>query len=298
MAPDEIESRLRRSLAEASADWQPSGPAAADIVDGVRRRRAQRRRTAAMTGCAAVVVLALGVGAYSLAGSTGTPGVSGVKALAPPTSTGAPAASGGAVRLGPSPPPAEAPANAAAASCASVTVGSGVPQCAGIIHAPSSVQGTFGVNSAPGVAGAPATTTSIAPSPANVPPPSPPASPTPISVTVRVGQRLAVTLPMTAGGSWGTPVAVPASDLATGTQEEFGGHDALARPGAVRVVRPAHRRRGTRATTVFEAVRPGPVVLSATVRSTCTGDVTRAPGAPSCAVGPTSWTLLVLVTAR
>ncbi len=277
MTPDDLDSRLRRALDEVSSVWQPSGRSATEFLGDVSRRRMRRRRSLVTTGCAvaAAVAVALGVGVYSTTSRTNNREASGASVHRPTPSTG----SGSAAVPGPSQRAGLPTRRNETSECASVKVESGVPRCAGVFFGtPSAAQGGFGTANA--AAGTSSTTA------------------TPPSVTVKVGQHVAVSLPAAAMGSWRAPVVVAASSLSAPLRQELSVSQAAAHAGVMRAVgriRPGAKQTGP---SVFEAVAPGDVVLTATLAGTCApaSNEQATSVSPSCAEISTRWLLLVVVS--
>lgn len=277
MTPDDLDSRLRRALDEVSSAWQPSGRSATEFLGNVSRRRTRRHRSVVTTGCAvaAAVAVAVGVGVYSTTSRTDNREASGASLHRPTPSTGSgsSAAPGLSQRAG-------LPTRASTAlECASVKVESGVSRCAGVLFAtPSATQGGFATSNA--AAGTSSTTA------------------TPPSVTIEVGQHVTVSLPATAAGSWGAPVVVAASSLSAPLRQELPVSQSAVRAGVMRAVGRVRAGAKQSGTSVFEAVKPGDVVLMATLAGTCArasnGQATIV--SPSCAEISTQWLLLVVVS--
>ncbi len=275
MMPDDLDSRVRRAFAETTSAWQPNGPSAADVVGDVRRRQMKRRRTVITTGCSVgvLVALAVGTGVYSTQSRTDNRQASGTGLHRPSTSTrSASAASPGPSNLAPQ------QQATSALGCASVTVDSGVSRCAGVIVASPSASSAF--STANGAAGATSATSA------------------PASVTVKVGQHVAVSLPPTPAGSWREPVMDAPSRLSAPLRHDLSVTEPLTHPGVMRVVGRVRAGAGRLSAAVFEAVKPGEVVLTTTLVRACaqasTKQTTLAP--PSCAGGSTQWILLVVVS--
>ena len=279
MTPDDLDSRLRQAFTETSSALQPSVRPAADIMDALRRRRERRHRSLVTVGCVVVAALAVGAGSYSYASRTDNREASGVRAHSPITTTRtAAAAAPGVARRG---TPSQQ-AQSTLACAASVTVGSGPSRCVGVFSASASNGSEFSAsNSAGGTADVP----------------SAPAAP--VSVTATVGQHVTVSLPVAPVGSWGAPIATPASALPATVRQELGSNSA-AHVGAMRVVVPAQSGGKLSASTVFEAVKPGDVVLTATLKGACTpsSDPQATTVPPPCAGIRTSWSLLVVIASR
>ena len=274
MTPDHLDSRLRRTLHEVSSAWQPSGRSATEFLGDVSRRRMRRHRSVVTIGCAfaAAVAVAVGAGVYSTTSRTDNREASGASLHRPTPSTGSgnAAVPGLSQRVG---PPIRGKD-----TCASVKVESGVSRCAGVFFAtPPATQGFATSN---GAAGTSSTTA------------------TPASVTVKVGQHVAVSLPATAAGSWRAPVIVAPSRLSATLRDGLPITEPLTYPGVMRVA--GHVRAGVErsGTSVFEAVKPGDVVLMATLGGACArasnGQATLV--SPSCAEISTQWILLVVVS--
>jgi hypothetical protein len=278
MTSNDLEPRLRRAFDEVSSEWQPNGGSASDFVRAVSRRRARKQRTVVTVGCAVAVVLALVVGGsvYSasrtdsreasgtgLHGSTPStpPGPAAVPGL--PESTASP-------QLRANPP----------LRCVKVRVESGVPQCAGAYLTVSSASS----GSAQNIAGA-----TVA-SPTSATPP----------VTVEVGHHVTIVLPATASGSWTDPTAVDVSMLSPTLRQELPVIQSTADPGVIRVADRVRRSANQSVTAVFEAAKPGDVVLMSTLTQHCARTSPGQPGttSPACPGGSTRWLTVLVVVPR
>jgi hypothetical protein len=276
MTPDDLDSRLRRTMDEVSSAWQPKACPAKELVGDVSRRRVKRHRSVATIGCAVAAAIAVvaGTGVFSTTARTDNRVASGagVRGPAPSVGSGSTASSGLASSAG-------APSGTSTASeCASVTVGSGVSRCAGVFFASAAgIQGFATSNSAAG-------TSSTTPSPA--------------SVTVKVGQRVTVSLPATTTGSWGAPVVVSASNLSTTLRQELPVSVSRAHPGVMRAVGQAQNGARQSDTSVFEAMRPGDVMVTATLARACArASNLQAPiVSPPCAEISNQWLMVVVVS--
>lgn len=266
MTPDDLDSRLRRALDEVSSAWQPSERSTTEFLGDVGRRRMRRHRSLVTTvaAVAAAVAVAVGAGVYSTTSRTDNRQVSGASLHSPTPPTGSRSAA--------------SPGGNGTSECASVKVESGVSRCAGVFFAtPPATQGFATSNSAAGTSSTTAT---------------------PTSVTVKVGQHVAVSLPATATGSWRALVLVAPSGLSETLRQELPVSEPAAHSGVMRAlgrVRAGAKQSGR---SVFEAVKPGDVVLMATLAGTCahvsSGQATI--GSPSCAEISTQWLLLVVVS--
>ena len=277
MTPDDLDSRLRRALDEVSSAWRPNGQSPTEFLDDVGRRRMRRHRSVVRIGCAvsAAVIIAIGAGVYSTTSRTDNRVASGASLHRPTPSTGSGSttAPGLSQRVG-------APSRGNDSfECASVKVESGVSRCAGVFFAtPSATPGGFATASA--AAGTSSTTA------------------TPPSVTVKVGQHVAVSLPATAAGSWRAPVVVAASSLSAPLRQELSVSQAATHAGVMRAVGRVRAGAKQSGTSVFEAVKSGDVVLMATLAGTCarTSNGQATIVSPACAEISTQWLLLVVVS--
>jgi hypothetical protein len=115
-----------------------------------------------------------------------------------------------------------------------------------------------------------------------------------------VGQRFTVRLPAPALGSWRGPVVIAASRLPATLRQGLPASQSTAPAGAVRVV--GRVRVGTKrvVTAVFEATKPGDVVLTATLIRACghTSNRQAKPATPSCTGASTQWLTLLVVVPR
>lgn len=278
MTPDDLDLRLRRALDEVSSAWQPTTSSVPELVNAAGRRRARRHRSAMTIGCAVVVGIALvvGAGVYSTTSRTDNRVASSgsLQKSTPPTASGSTASPGLSKRVA---PPHQANHTL---ECASVTVASGSPQCAGVyVSASPASSALFAHNSVAGTADA---------------------TSTPASLTVPVGQHVTVRLPATALASWRGPVAITASRLSATLGQGLPAGQSPAPPGAVRVVGRVRAGAKRTVTTVFEGTKPGDVVLTATLARACT----HAPNhraklaSPSCTGIPTKWLILLVIVPR
>lgn len=285
MRTDDLDSRLRQALAENASAWQPSGRSAADMVDRVRLRSVRRKRNIAMGVGALVVALVVGVGVHSATSRTGNREASSTGAPSSISSTEPrpPAAAGLAV-----PPAPDQPQNtfdqpqSTVACAASVTVGAGPSRCAGVVAAsPSTGSGFSTSNSA---AGAPEERT---------------AQSIPVSITAPVGRHISVNMPLAPLGAWNAPIAVTAPDVPASLRQELG-LDPAVHLGAILVIASTREAGNRSASTVFAGVKPGVVVLSATLKGACPPSSNPHPstGPTSCATIRTRWTLVVVITSR
>lgn len=271
MTAGDLESRLHRALVQTSLAWQPSEPSAHEIVGQVRRRRARRVRTWIATGCV-VTGLTVVAGVYSyVSKTTGNRPTTSATAKSPATPTpGTAPGPGHSNRVVPSP---QAPATQA---CISVTVGSGQSQCVGFFVSP-----TLGVQEfSPSNAGPAGNTAAL-----------------PVSLSMKVGQRVTVSVPATTAGAWSAPVAVPASALPATLRQELPGSEPSSAVGAMRVAIKTQPNRARSGSTVFEALKPGDVTLAATAVTGCAkASSNRAATAPSsCVETGTRWAVLVII---
>ena len=275
MTPDDLDSRLRRALNEVSSAWQPNGCSAKELVGDVSRRRVKRHRSVATIGCAvaAAIAVVVGTGVFSTTARTDNRVASGagVRGPTPSVGSGSTASSGLSTSGAPS-------GTSTASECASVTVESGVSRCAGVFFATAAViQGFSTSNSA---AGTSSTTPSLA------------------SVTVKVGQRVTVSLPATTTGHWGAPVVVSTSSLSATLRQELPVSVSRAHPGVMRAVGQARNGARQSGSSVFEAMKPGDVVVTATLARACARasnqQVTTV--SPSCAEISNQWLMVVVVS--
>jgi hypothetical protein len=285
MRTDDLDWRLRQALAETGSAWQPSGRSAADMVDRVRRRSVRRKRNIAMGACALAVVLVVGVGVHSTTSRTSNREASSAGAPSSIASTEPrpPAAAGIAVPPAPVHPRNRLDQPQGTVACAaSVTVGSGPSRCAGLVTAsPSSGSGFSTSNSA---AGTPEETN---------------AQSIPVSITAPLGRHVSVDMPLAPLGAWNAPISVTAPGVPATLRHELG-LDPAVHLGAIRVIA-STRGVGTRsASTVFAGVKPGVVVLSATLKGAClpSTNAHASTGPPSCAAIRTRWTLVVFITSQ
>jgi hypothetical protein len=276
MNSDDLEPRLRRAFDEVSSQWQPNGGSGTDFVRAVSRRRAKKLRSVVTVGCAVAVVLVLVVGAgiYSTSRTdkreTASAGLHGPTRSTVSGSAVAPGLPEGTAlpQLQANPP----------LKCAKVTVESGASQCAG----------AYLTTSAIGSGSAQATATGAA-SPTS----------TPASVTVEVGRHVTVVLPATTSGSWTDPTAVDVSKLSPTLRQELPVIQYSADPGVVRVAARVRRSANQSVTAVFEAAKPGHVVVMSTLTQHCahTSPGQAHTASPTCSEISTQW-LVVLVVVR
>jgi hypothetical protein len=276
MTLDDLDSRLRRAMDEVSSAWQPKGCSAHELVGDVSRRRVKRHRSVATIGCAvaAAIAVVVGTGVFSTTARTDNRVASGAGLRGPTPSVG----SGSTASSGLSPSAGAPSGTNTASECASVTVESGVSRCAGVFFASAAViQGFSTSNSAAG-------TSSTTPSPA--------------SVTVKVGQRVTVSLPATTTGHWGAPVVVSTSSLSATLRQELPVSVSHAHPGVMRAVGQARNGARQSGSSVFEAMKPGDVVVTATLARACARasnqQVTTV--SPSCAEISNQWLIVVVVS--
>ena len=275
MTPDDLDSRLRRALDEISSAWQPKGCSAHELVGDVSRRRVKRHRSVATIGCAvaAAIAVVVGTGVFSTTARTDNRVASGagVRGPTPSVGSGSTASSGLSTSGAPS-------GTSTASECASVTVESGVSRCAGVFFATAAViQGFSTSNSA---AGTSSTTPSLA------------------SVTVKVGQRVTVSLPATTTGYWGAPVVVSTSSLSATLRQELPVSVSRAHPGVMRAVGQARNGARQSGSSVFEAMKPGDVVVTATLARACArpSNQQATTVSPSCAEISNQWLMVVVVS--
>ena len=276
MTPDDLDSRLRRAMDEVSSAWQPKGSSASELVGEVSRRRVKRHRSVATIGCAvaAVIAVVVGTGVFSTTARTDNRVASGPGLRGPTPSVG----SGSTASPGLSTSAGAPSGTSTASECASVTVESEASRCAGVFFATAAaIQGFSTSNSAAG-------TSSTTPSPA--------------SVTVKVGERVTVSLPATTTGSWGAPVVVSSSSLSATLRQELPVSVSPAHPGVMRTVGRARNGARQSGTSVFEAVKPGDVVVTATLARACArASNLQAPiVSPSCAEISNQWLMVVVVS--
>jgi hypothetical protein len=270
--PDDLDGRLRQAFHHTSTAWQPSDVSTEDVVAGVRRQRARRRRRTTTISCVAVVVLALGVGAYRYSSTPHRLSASAGSATSAPVAGGSTASSGAA------PSSAGTVWQQALGACpASVQVGSATSRCVGVLSSPTlDQQRGFSAASNGAAAGAP-----VRPGG---------------TVKVKVGQQIKVTLALTPVGGWGAPGV---STLSASDRPALG-IGSTTPAGTVHTLTTA-REIGTRpASAVFEAVRPGVVVLTAHLGGPCatTSSAPARTDSPSCTGVQTRWSLVLLVVAR
>lgn len=278
MRTDDLDSRLRQALAENASAWQPSGRSAADMVDRVRLRSVRRKRNIAMGVGALVVALVVGVGVHSATSRTGNREASSTGAPSSISSTEPrpPAAAGIAV------PPAPDQPQSTVACAALVTVGAGPSRCAGVVAAsPSTGSGFSTSNSAAGV------------------PEERTAQSIPVSITAPVGRHISVNMPLAPLGAWSAPIAVTAPDVPASLRQELG-LDPAVHLGAILVIASTREAGNRSPSTVFAGVKPGVVVLSATLKGACppSSNAHASTGPTSCATIRTRWTLVVVITSR
>ncbi len=276
MTPDDLDSRLRRAMDDVSSAWQSKASSANELMGDVRRRRVKRHRSVATIGCAvaAVIAVVLGTGVFSTTARTDHQVASGagVRGPTPSVASGSTTSSGLSTSAG-------APSGTDTASeCASVTVESEASRCAGVFFATAAaIQGNVTANSAAG-------TSSSTPSPA--------------SVTVKVGQRVTVSLPATTAGNWEAPVVISTSDLSATLRQELPVSVSRAHPGVMRELGRVRNDARQSGSSVFEGMKPGDVVITATLASACPPashqQATTVP--PSCAESSNQWLMVVVVS--
>lgn len=277
MTSDDLEPRLRRAFDEASSAWQPNGDSANDFVGVIKVRRARKQRKVVTIGCSVAVVLALvvGVGIYSTS-RTDNRQTASAELHGPTRSTvSSSAVVPGLPKSAALPQQQEKPT----LKCAKVRVESGVSQCAGVLLSISSISS----GSAQISAAATAIPTSTA-----------------ASVTVEVGQHVTVVLPATPSGSWREPTAVDASRLSPTLRQELPVIEYPVEPGALRVIGRVRRTPNQSVTTVFEAVKPGDVVLMSTLDHDCERPSTEQAQttSPTCSGISTQWLTVLIVVRR
>jgi hypothetical protein len=275
MTTDDLDSRLRRAMDEVSSAWQPKGSSANELMGDVSRRRVKRHRTVATIGCAvaAIIAVVVGTGVLSTTARTDNRVASGSGPRVPtPTVGGSTATSGPSSSVG-------TPSGAGTESeCVSVSVESGVSRCAGAFFATAAViQGFASANSAAGASGV---------------------TSSPASVTVKVGQRVTLSLPATKAGSWGAPIVASASSLSATLHQELPVSVSRTHPGVMRAVGRARNGARQSGSSVFEAIKPGDVVITATLASACppASHQQATTVSPSCAEVPNQWFMVVVVS--
>ncbi len=275
MMAGDLDSRLHRAVVRTSLAWQPSEPSVHDIVDQIHRRRVRRVRTWITTGCVVTGLLVVASAYTYVSRTTGNRATTSAAAKSPAISTapGSGPTPGHSNRAVPSP---QAPGTLA---CISVTVGSDQTPCAGLFVAPAlGVQGFSPSNA--GTAGN--------------------ATATAISVSVKVGQRVTVSVPATTAGVWSAPVADSASALPAPLRQELPGSKVSSAVGAMRVAIEVQANRKRSGSTVFVASKPGDVVLTATAVTGCAEASSNraAPVPSSCIETGTRWAVLVVIASR
>jgi hypothetical protein len=277
MISDDLEPRLRRAFEEASSAWQPNGGSATDFVRAVSRRRARRRRSVVTIGCGVAALLAVvaGAGIYSTSRTDNREVSSGSLKGATRTTVSGAAVGAGLGKSALAPQPGANPA----LKCAKVRVESGEPHCAGVFLPTSSISS----GSAQSVASAAAPPTSMA-----------------ATVTVGVGQQVTVVLPATTSGSWRAPTAVDVSGLSPTLHQELPPIQYSADPGVVRVVGGVRRAANQSITAVFEAEKPGDVVLVSTLAPDCGRTPNRQSEniSPTCPGASRQWLTVLVVVAH
>jgi hypothetical protein len=115
-----------------------------------------------------------------------------------------------------------------------------------------------------------------------------------------VGQHVTVSLPATTSGSWRAPVVVAASKLSATLRQQLPASHSPARPGVVRAVGRARLGANQSVTEVVEAVKPGDVVLMATLARHCAriSSQQARTASPSCPGVSTQWLILLVVVPR
>jgi hypothetical protein len=115
-----------------------------------------------------------------------------------------------------------------------------------------------------------------------------------------VGQHVTVRLPSTALASWRGPVAIAASRLSATLRRGLPASQFPAPPGAVRVVGRVRVGAKRAVTAVFEATKPGDVVLTATLARACarTSDHQAKSTSPSCTGISPRWLVLLVVVSH
>jgi hypothetical protein len=260
---------------EVSSAWQPKGYPANELMGDVSRRRVKRHRTVATIGCAvaAIIAVVVGSGVISTAARTDNRVASGASLRAPTPSVGGSTATSRHSSGAGTPPGA-----GTESECVSVGVGPGAQRCAGEFFATAAdIRGSAIANSA---AGASSVTSSLAP------------------VTVKVGQRLTLSLPPTNAGSWGAPVVASASSLSATLHRELPVSVSRAHPGVMRAVGRARNGARQSGSSVFEAMKPGDVVITATLASTCApaSHQQATTVSPSCAEIANQWFTVVVIS--